>query len=165
MTQSYVNDVLIKLFESAKLVDKDGNLILDKEGNPITLFTPDKNGKFTDINYEFEDFTKPENGVWYSIHFLPVMPSQVELGKDGMNEWTGIFQIDVNVTKSVRTLTPKMGVKDYFDNAYAAIAEVMKRGVIKDRVHITGIGRTPAYDAWDYYTMPISVSWYANLTN
>ena len=41
----------------------------------------------------------------------------------------------------------------------------MKRGVIKDRVHITGIGKTSAIDNGDYYSVPISVSWYANLAN
>ena len=159
MTQNYVNDVLIKLFESVT--------IKDKEGNDVSIFIID-NGKYIDINYEFEEFTRPSTGVWYALHFLPSQPEQIELGHNAMNEWSGIFQIDVCVIKSIKTIGLSgegPGVKDYFDTAYAAIAEVMKRGVIQNRVHITGIGRSSAVDNGDYYTLPISVRWYANLSN
>ena len=156
MVQSYVNDVLISIFESTT-VD-------DGKGNKVSLFTK-KDKKYIDIKYEFEDFQRPTTGVWYALHFLPAQPTVKELGQDGMNNWTGVFQIDVCVLKSIRTKTPKYGVKDYFDSAYAAIAEVMKRGVYKDRVHITGIGNSSAIDNGDFYSMPISVTWYCNLKN
>lgn len=149
MVQSYVNDVLVELFESA--VMEDGS----------SLFEADK----SDINYEFEDFKRPVSGCWYELHLLPVQPTMKELGKYGMNEWKGIFQINICVLKTIRTITPQFGVQDYVDTAYASIAEVMKRGVIKDRVHITGVGKSSAIDNGDYYSVPISVSWYANLPN
>ena len=149
MVQSYVNDVLIELFESA--VMEDGS----------SLFEPDK----SDINYEFEAFNRPDSGCWYELHFLPAQPVMAELGRNAMNEWSGIFQINICVLKTIRTITPQFGVQDYVDNAYESIAEVMKRGVIKDRVHITGIGKSSAIDNGDYYSVPISVSWYANLSN
>lgn len=149
MVQSYVNDVLVGLFESA--VMEDGS----------SLFETDK----SDINYEFEPFTRPASGCWYELHFLPAQPLMAEIGRSAMNEWSGIFQINICVLKTIRTITPQFGVKDYVDNAYASIAEVMKRGVIKDRVHITGIGISSAIDNGDYYAAPISVSWYANLAN
>lgn len=149
MVQSYVNDVLVELFES--VVMEDGS----------SLFEADK----SDINYEFEAFTRPASGCWYELHFLPAQPLMAEIGRSAMNEWSGIFQINICVLKTIRTITPQFGVKDYVDNAYASIAEVMKRGVIKDRVHITGIGISSAIDNGDYYSAPISVSWYANLAN
>ena len=149
MVQSSVNDVLVELFESA--TQEDGT----------SLFLPDK----SDINYEFEAFKRPTNGCWYELHFLPAQPLMVEIGRTAMNEWSGIFQINICVLKTIRTITPQYGVKDYVDNAYASIAEVMKRGVIKDRVHITGVGKSSAIDNEDYYSVPISVSWYANLAN
>lgn len=151
-----VNNILIKLFESVT--------VTNDKGEEESLFIID-NGKYIDINYEYEDFERPSSGIWYAIHFLPTQPYQKELGANGMNNWTGIFQIDVCTIKSIRTITPEYVVKDYFDNAYAAIAEVMKRGVIQDRVHITGIGKSSAIDNGDYYSMPISVQWYANLSN
>lgn len=156
MVQSYVNDTLISILETAT-VD-------DGQGGRVSLFTV-QNNKFIDIKYEFEPFSEQGLGCWYALHFLPAQPRQKELGKSGMNEWTGVFQIDVCVLKSVRTLTPNYGVQDYFDSAYASIAEVMKRGVYKDRVHITGIGNSSAIDNGDYYSMPISVTWYCNLQN
>ena len=149
MVQSYVNDVLIELFESAKL--EDGS----------SLFFDDK----SDINYEYEAFNRPANGCWYELHFLPAQPVMAELGKNAMNEWNGIFQINICVLKTIRSITPQYGVQYYVDNAYASIAEVMRRGVIKDRVHITGVGKSSAIDNGDYYSVPISVSWYATLPN
>lgn len=149
MVQSYVNDVLVELFESA--VMKDGS----------SLFLDDK----SDINYEFEAFKRPATGCWYELHFIPAQPVMAELGRNAMNEWSGIFQINICVLKTIRTITPQFGVQDYVNNAYESIAEVMKRGVIKDRVHITGIGNSSAIDNGDYYAVPISVSWYANLSN
>ena len=156
MVNNEVNKTLISIFESATM--DDGH------GGTESLFLPDK----SDINYEFEDFHRPDptvTGCWYELHFLPAHPQMAELGKTAMNEWTGIFQINVCVPKNIRTYTPDLGVQDYVDNAYVSIAEVMKRGVIKDRVHITGVGRTSAIDSGDYFSVPISVSWYANLAN
>lgn len=156
MVNDEVNKTLISLFESATM--DDGH------GGRESLFLPDK----SDINYEFEDFHRPDpsvTGCWYELHFLPAQPTMAEIGRTAMNEWTGVFQINVCVPKTIRTYTPEYGVQDYVDNAYVSIAEVMKRGVIKDRVHITGVGRTSAIDNEDYYSVPISVSWYANLAN
>jgi len=149
MVQSYVNDVLVELFESA--VQEDGS----------SLFLDDK----SDINYEFEPFKRPKNGCWYELHFIPAQPYMAEIFKNAQNRWEGIFQINICVLKTIRTITPQYGVQDYVNNAYASIAEVMKRGVIKDRVHITGVGKSSAIDNDDYYAVPISVSWYANLPN
>ena len=156
MVNDVINKTLIEIFESATMDDGQGG----KE----SLFLPDK----SDINYEFEDFSRPDpqvTGCWYELHFLPATPYMAEIFKNAMNRWTGIFQINVCVPKTIRTYYPNLGVQDFVDNAYNSIAEVMKRGVIKDRVHITGVGRTSAIDNGDYYSVPISVSWYANLPN
>lgn len=153
MVNDEVNKTLISIFESAT--------IDDGHGGRESLFYDDKR----DINYEFEPQHRPENGVWYELHFIPAEPYMAEIFKNAMNRWEGIFQINICVLKTIRTLTPDQGVQDYVDNAYNSIAEVMKRGVIKDRVHITGVGRTSAIDNDDYYSVPISVSWYANLPN
>lgn len=149
MVQNGVNDTLIELFESVTMPDGS------------SLFLDDK----SDINYEYEPFTRPKNGCWYELHFIPAQPEMAELGRNAMNEWKGIFQINICVLKSIKTITPDYGVKEYVDNAYVSIAEVMKRGVIKDRVHITGVGISSAIDNDDYYSVPVSVSWYANLAN
>lgn len=156
MVQNKVYDTLISLFESVT--------IDDGKGGQVSLFT-EKNGKYIDIKYEFESFNRPDEGIWYSLKFIPAMPYTPEIFEGAMNRWTGIFQIDVCVLKNIGTKYEGYKVKDCFDTAYSAIAEVMKRGVYKDRVRITKIGRTSAIDCGDYYSMPISVSWVANLAN
>lgn len=153
MVQNGVYDTLIELFESVTM--DNGN------GGRESLFLDDK----SDINYEFEAFKRPSTGVWYELHFIPAQPVMAEIGHNAMNEWKGIFQVNICVLKSIKTITPDIGVKEYVDNAYVSIAEVMKRGVIKDRVHITGVGISSAIDNDDYYSVPVSVSWYANLAN
>lgn len=157
MIQDSVNYTLISIFETTTMDDG--------QGGRESLFHINAKGEYEDINYEFEPFTRPSYGVWYELHFLPGQPMMTEIGKNAMNTWTGIFQINVCVLKTIRTITPEYGVEDYVHNAYESIAEVMKRGVIQDRVHITGIGKSSAIDNGDYYAVPISVSWYANLAN
>ena len=77
-----VNKTLIEIFESATMDDG--------QGGEESLFLPDK----SDINYEFEDFHRPDptvTGCWYELHFLPAQPVMAELGRTAMNEWNGIF--------------------------------------------------------------------------
>lgn len=147
MTEIEVKDALVELFE----------------GIDLTFFKKDIGKKL--INYEYENFERPDCGYWYEIRFKTAEPYQKELGKSGRNEWSGFFQVNVVVLKSIRTITPEYGVQFYFDTAYAAIAEVMKRGVNYKRVHITKVYDSSAIDNDDRYTMPITVEWYAHLEN
>lgn len=120
------------------------------------------------ISEPFEDFTKPSCGYWYEIKHIPRDPTTPEIFKGAMNRWSGIMQINICVYKDIRTRRSThsdQGVDFYVENAYAAIAEVMKRGVILDRVHITKVGKSSAIDNGDYYSVPISVNWYAILEN
>lgn len=150
MTQTNCEETLLNLF---KTID-------------LTFWKEDVGQKL--ISIELEDFEKPACGYWYEIKNIPVMPSTPEIFKGSMNKWKGIMQINICVYKDIKTRRTKhntYGVKFYMDNAYAAIAEVMKRGVIIDRVHITKVGKSSAIDNGDYYSMPVSVNWYAILTN
>ena len=120
------------------------------------------------ISEEMTEFTHPQCGYWYEIKQLPAQPTTPEIFKGSMNKWSGIMQINICVYKNIKTRRSthtNYGVDFYMENAYAAIAEVMKRGVILDRVHITKIGKSSAIDNGDYYSVPISVNWYAHLTN
>lgn len=120
------------------------------------------------ISYELEDFTKPQCGYWYEIKHLPVQPFTPEIFQGAMNKWSGIMQVNICVYKDIktrRTTHTDKGVDFYMENAYASIAEVMKRGVILERVHITKVGKSSAIDNGDYYSVPVSINWYSYLTN
>ena len=153
MTQTGAHKTLIEIFETATIDNGDGTT--------SSLFKQNKTTKeFTNISYPFKplDITKQKD-IWFEIKFLDAQPRMIEQGQHSMNNWKGIMQINICVYKSVTD------IDSYMETAYAAIAEVMKRGVIKDRVHITGCGESSALDNGNYYFVPINVSWYANLAN
>ncbi len=150
MTQTECEEQLVELFETIDL----------------TFWQEDVGQSL--ISKEFTDFTKPECGYWYEIKFIPAQPVQIELGQHSMNEWAEIMQINICVYKDIKTRRSthkENGVGFYMKYAYAAIAEVMKRGVILNRVHITKVGKSSAIDNGDYYSVPVSIYWYANLAN
>lgn len=136
--------------------------------NSIDLFFYTEDVGQEIISYEFSAFEKPACGYWYEVKHIPIEPSTPEIFKGAMNKWSGIMQINICVYKDIKTRRTTHTDKDvyfYMKNAYAAIAEVMKRGVILDRVHITKVGKSSAIDNGDYYSVPISVNWYAHLEN
>lgn len=150
MTQNDCEQTLVNLFDTIDLIFWEEDV-----GQKVTA-------------YPMQDFTHPECGYWYEIKHLSVLPEQIELGQHSMNKWQGIMQIDICVYKDIkarRSTHKDYGVEFYVNNAYSAIAEVMKRGVIKDRVHIVKVGKSSAIDNDEYYSVPISVQWYANLSN
>lgn len=150
MTQTDCEETLLNLFKTIDLI-----------------FWPEDVGQNT-LSIEFQNFTRPSCGYWYEIKNLPLQPTTPEIFKGSMNKWSEIMQINICVYKDIKTRRSShtnYEVDFYMKNAYAAIAEVMKRGVILDRVHITKVGKSSAIDNGDYYSMPISVNWYAILTN
>lgn len=150
MTQNDCEETLVNLF---KTID-------------LHFYSEDVNQKV--ISEEYEDFVKPACGYWYEIKHLPVQPETPEIFKGAMNKWSGIMQVNICVYKDIKTRRSShtdKGVDFYVKNAYAAIAEVMKRGVILDRVHITKVGKSSAIDNGDYYSVPVSINWYAHLEN
>lgn len=114
-----------------------------------------------------KEFTKPSCGYWCEIKHIPAQPYQCELMKYGQNRWQGILQVNLCAYKDFETRHPEYAtsVNEWVNYAYTNIAEVMKRGVILDRVHITGVGKSSAIDNGDYYSVPVSINWYATLVN
>lgn len=151
MIQSEVIDSLVELFESIDNGKTEEESIFDKNGDEIL-----------NVNREFEPFDKSARvrfGYWFELHSIPSPSVQKELGKNGMNEWKGLFQINVCVYKN----TPD--IQNVFDTTYAAIAGVMKRGVFYKNVRIKKVYNSSAIDHDDYYAMPVTVEWWANLAN
>lgn len=141
---------------------------LNKMFDEIDLYFWKEDEKQSVKAYPLKNFLKPKCGYWYEVKHIPTQPRQIEMGQHSMNEWKGIMQINICVYKDItsrRTTHNDYDVDFYVNNAYATIAEVMKRGVIKDRVHIVKVGKTSAIDNDDYYSIPVSIEWYANLSN
>ena len=150
MTQDVCEETLVDLFKT------------------IDLYFWKEDTKQNLVSYEMEDFTKPTCGYWYEVKHLPNRPSTPEIFKGSMNRWSGVMQVNICVYKDIKTRRSthkEYGVPFYMKNAYATITDVIKRGVIKDRVHITRVGKSSAIDNGDYYSVPISIYWYAHLTN
>lgn len=169
--------------------DIHGNLREYFKTMDLSLFYDDSNY----LIYSYDevdqfDGTRLPTGYWYELKFIKDTVKPEGLGTHAKNEWKGLMQINICVMKSIKTLTAsrdfskesvkkreydeKMktaivsgGVQYIFDNAYAAIAEVMKRGVYINGVRIIKVYNSSAIDNDDYYTMPVTVEWLAHLNN
>lgn len=50
--------------------------------------------------YENRDFTKPNGLPWASVYFVPADPVVSSLGDDGLDEYDGFLQIDLNYVRN-----------------------------------------------------------------
>lgn len=100
-------------------------------------------------------FTKPDDGYWYELFFIPARPVVIELGSEARSRWVGILQINVCVPKNTGTIP----LNDRYDN----IAKLFRSGLFFDGIRINRTYRTSALDDGDYYVMPVSVEWQADL--
>jgi hypothetical protein len=50
--------------------------------------------------YENRDFVKPNGSPWASVYFLPADPVVSSLGDDGLDEYDGLLQIDLNYVRN-----------------------------------------------------------------
>jgi hypothetical protein len=115
----------------------------------------------TNVAYENAEY-EPESGTGYLREtLLPAEPEQAELGTDGRNRLTGIYQISVfeEVGK---------GSGDAETKAETLIA-AFKRGTTLTAngltVRIDKAWRSPAIQEKDWYHVPVSVRWFAYAAN
>lgn len=50
--------------------------------------------------YENRDFTKPNAAPWAAVYFVPGRPAASSLGDDGLDEYDGFLQIDLNYVRN-----------------------------------------------------------------
>lgn len=50
--------------------------------------------------YPNRDFTRPAGAAWYRVSFLPIDKVPASLGTTGLDEQTGILQIDLNAPRN-----------------------------------------------------------------
>lgn len=137
MTDTYAEEILVEKFKSL-------------EG-----LTVKEDGTYPEVAFPNENFTRPEDGYWYELYFVPGQPIQKELGTEGRNRWIGVMMINV--------CTPKNeGIKPA-NARFDSIAKLYKQGLNIDGVRITRTYRTSAFEDGDYYVLPVTVEYWADL--
>lgn len=102
--------------------------------------------------YENVDFVKPNGSPWAAVYFLPAAPVVSSLGDDGLDEYDGLLQIDLNyVRNGGRSLS-----RDHYDR----LREFFKAGVVHSHagqlVACTGCEMSPAREVDGWYRVSVS---------
>jgi len=176
MTDSYVEQLLIEkfkelngleeVFEQATIYSEEDVYYVEDEEEyvvaepqPTTQEEIDEGEYFIvsypEVAFPNKAFERPDDGYWYELFFLPSVPVQKEMGKDGRSLWVGVLQINVCVPKNV-------GIKALNDR-YDNIAQLYRSSGFIDGVRIVRTYRTSALDDGDFYVLPVSVEWQAYL--
>ncbi len=111
-------------------------------------------GRFENVAFPNETFVRPK-GMWYEVSFIGDRPYQQELGTAGRSRWTGIMQINVCYPKGIGT----QGIEDAFER----IASHFSRGSVHEGIRVRRTYRSSARSFDDYYSVPVSVEWEADL--
>ena len=142
MTDSYVENILLEHFKKL-----EGLLINEDDlGNKL----------YPEVAFPNEAFERPEDGYWYELYFIPSKPLDlVVVSSVEHRRWLGIMQVNICVPKN-------SGIKplqDRFDN----IANLYRVGLMIGKVRITNVSKTSALEDGDYYVLPVSITWQADL--
>ena len=117
------------------------------------LVRKNKDG-YENVSFPNKTFKRP-NGMWFDIAFINDRPNQWELGTSGRSRWLGIMQINVCYPKGVGT----EGIEDAFER----IASHFRRSSIHDGIRIKRTYRSSARLYDDFYAVPVSIEWEADL--
>lgn len=141
MTDVYVENVLKERFKQI--------------GEPFIKY--DEQNKITNISFPNESFVRPSDGQWMEFWFVPPEPFQKELFREARNRYVGLVQINIVVPTDSGT--------EAVDARYEIIAKNFRRGDIYEGVRIAKTYRTPAAIDGDFYIMPVTIVWEADLDN
>ena len=144
MTDSYAENLLIEKFK-----ELDGLEVV----NVGTEEEPDF--EYPEVAFPNQVFTRPSDGYWYELFFIPAQPVQIELGTTARSRWIGILQVNVCVPKNSGTVP----LNDRYDN----IAKLFRSGLVFEGIRIVRTYRTSALDDGDYYVLPVTIEWQADL--
>lgn len=145
MTDTYAEEILIEKFKTLPGLEIEKET--DGSGNEIL--------SYPEIAFPNKSFERPKDGYWYELYFLPAEPVQVELGSEARSRWSGVLQVNICVPKD-DGIVP-------LNSRYDKVAALFRSGSIIDGVRIRRSYRTSALDDGDYYVMPVSIEWQADL--
>lgn len=139
-------DNLTSINRKVSLYDNNGNLV------EIPLYP--------EVAFPNEDFTRPidsngNNLSWYELYFIPARPNQIELGTKGRSRWFGLMQINICVPRT-------WGTQELYQR-YDDIAALFRSGLILEGVRIVRTYRSSALDDDDFYCLPVTIEWQADL--
>lgn len=139
----------------------------------VTLTTKERNVKiyneegeeedfklYPHVAFPNEDFKRPKddlglNDYWYELYFIPAAPNQIELGTTGRSRWVGIMQINICLPKT-------WGTEELYAR-YDEIAKLFRSGLILEGVRIVRTYRATSIDDDDYFCLPVTIEWQADL--
>lgn len=144
MTDTEVETFLINHFET-----ECASLLTSKIVNSKTVYT--------NVSFQNKSFTRPSDGYWFELIFLPTTPYQQELGHDGGNRWNGILQVNICIPQNTGTAAANA--------RYNKIYSAFPRGFITNGIRILSVAHTSARAVDDYCSMSVSIAWQADLAN
>ena len=126
----------------------------DDNGEPVEI------PLYPEVAFPNEDFKRPIDGngnnlAWYELYFIPARPTQIELGTKGRSRWFGLMQVNICVPKT-------WGTQELYQR-YDDIAALFKSGLILEGVRIVRTYRSSALDDDDFYCLPVTIEWQADL--
>lgn len=137
MTDVYAERIMIEKFK-------------ELEGLIVT-----EDGVYPEVAFPNTNFERPDDGYWYELFFIPGHPIQIELGSEARSRWVGILQINI--------CTPKDSGTEPINDRYESVSKLFRPGSNFDGVRITRCYRTSALENGDYYVMPVTVEFWADL--
>lgn len=129
--------------------------VLTEKFKELKSLTVTESGEYPEVSFPNKNFTRPEDGYWYELWFAPARATQIELGSEARSRWVGILQINICVPKDSGTQAA--------NSRYEAIASHFRTGSYIKGVRIINTQRTSAFENGDYYVMPVTVSYWADL--
>ena len=177
MTDTYVEELLMEKFKTLDGLEKTFELATEfSEETEYYILSDDEyiiadeqpvsqedidNGEYyiitgyPNVAFPNKPFERPDDGYWYELFFIPAVPVQKELGKDGRLLWIGVLQINICVPKNDGT--------EALNNRYDKVSSLFRSTSFIDGVRIHRTYRTSALDDEDFYVLPVSVEWQAYL--
>ncbi len=110
------------------------------------------------IAYENIEFDT-DGSTYFEVSFLPDQPNVSTLGKGGINEMRGVFQIIICVPTNEGTFEAS-GYCDDIEDYFISGREFTYNNTC---VRILSSGRSSAFVIDNYYKVPVSVTWVSRL--
>ncbi|MAF43766.1 MAG: hypothetical protein CMI54_06330 [Parcubacteria group bacterium] len=105
-------------------------------------------------------FTPPQDEIWARLNFIPNQPEVGTLGDAGLDDVTGIFQIDLNMVQG-------QGDEDLLAMAQCALDYFTAGRYFKYQgqcVKIVSAGFKNGFETDSFYRVMLTISWFAQLT-
>lgn len=111
------------------------------------------------IQQENVKFTPPTNLPWAALWFIPNEKSVATLGTDGLDELTGVFQIDLNFPADSGRAT----AHEFCDVVESRFTSGKKLTYSGQDVTISSCGRSQGRNVDGFFRVPVTVSFRALL--